>query len=114
MKAGMLISASLIILSTIWLFTVPIPASIKISDPEFRQMTLGFSESGGSFPWDNVLSNELSDYLDIVHVFSLKRQRTHIALRAPPALLTQFRAHYSGKRGADNPRRRSGSFNPSL
>jgi hypothetical protein len=55
----MLILASLVILSAIWLFTVPIPASIKISDPEFRQMALGFSEAGGSFPWDNVLSNEL-------------------------------------------------------
>ena len=59
MKGRMLIFASLIILSTIWLFTVPIPAPIKISDPEFRQMALGFSEAGGSFPWDNILSNEL-------------------------------------------------------
>jgi hypothetical protein len=59
MKAGILIFASIVILSTIWLFTVPIPAPVKISDLEFRQMALGFSEAGGSFPWDNVLSNEL-------------------------------------------------------
>jgi hypothetical protein len=59
MNGRMLILASLVILSTIWFFTVPIPAPMKISDPEFRQMALGFSEAGGSFPWDNVLSNEL-------------------------------------------------------
>src|SRR5262249_29607879 len=60
MKAGILIFVSLVILSTIWLFTMPIPAPVKIGDLEFRQMALGFSEAGGSFPWDNVLSNELS------------------------------------------------------
>jgi len=59
MKAAILIFASLVLLSTICLFTVPIPAPGKISDPEFRQIVMGFSEAGGSFPWDNVLSNEL-------------------------------------------------------
>jgi len=59
MKGRILIFASLVILLTIWLFTIPIPAPVKISDPEFRQMVVGFSEVGGSFPWDNILSNEL-------------------------------------------------------
>jgi hypothetical protein len=59
MKAAIPIFASLVLVSTICLFRVPILAPGTISDPEFRQMVLGFSEAGGSFPWDNVLSNEL-------------------------------------------------------
>jgi hypothetical protein len=50
--------ASLLVLS-IWLFTVPMPIPVQISDTEFRRMVLDFSEAGGSFYWDNIVSNEL-------------------------------------------------------
>lgn len=58
MRTAAFISASLVIVS-IWLLTVPTPVPAQISDAEFRRMVLGFSEAGGSFPWENVLSNEL-------------------------------------------------------
>jgi hypothetical protein len=58
MKSEGLICASLVILS-IWLLTVPTPVPLQISDAEFRRIVLDFSEAGGSFPWENVLSNEL-------------------------------------------------------
>jgi len=50
--------ASLLMLS-IWLFNLPTPLSAQISDAEFRRMVLDFSEVGGSFRFDNVVSNEL-------------------------------------------------------
>lgn len=44
---------------SIWLFTRPAPVAYQVSDAEFRQMVADFSEKGGSFRWDNVVSNEL-------------------------------------------------------
>lgn len=58
MKRRILIFASLVTLS-IWPFRIPTPVPVQLSDTEFRQMVLDFSEAGGSFPWENVLSNEL-------------------------------------------------------
>jgi hypothetical protein len=53
-----LMVASLLTLS-IWLFALQTPFPVQISDKEFRRMVLDFSEAGGSFPFDNVVSNEL-------------------------------------------------------
>jgi hypothetical protein len=45
---------------SIWFFRVATPLPVQISDAEFRRMVSDFSEAGGSFPWDYVVSNELS------------------------------------------------------
>src|SRR5262245_65020633 len=58
MKSGISIFAGLVVLS-IWFFTVKTPLPLQISDAEFRQIVLEFSEADGFYPWDNVLSNEL-------------------------------------------------------
>lgn len=55
---AIIVFASLQALS-IWLFTFPAPVPFQISNAEFRQMISDFSEKGGSFQWDNVMSNEL-------------------------------------------------------